>query len=253
MALAILPNSFPNDERMSHLPYDEYSAARASARCIDSCIDLHIPTLVLSICAHKSLDQHTPLLCARTTHRCPARGNCSHRKTSLQTGKPSISQNPPYWNSVSIPLITLSLSHTYTLASPTPSVVDSHCHPTDLPFSDAQVKNVGLGGLSAMATRIHDQELVEGFGRDHGLSQGRVGDSSTTEAIACFGELFGNCKCDRELTCSRIPSLVLSPSQRRPRRYAHRQVRALRIHLHTTRRETRENSVVPANVIGHHP
>lgn len=71
-------------------------------------------------------------------------------------------------------------------------VVDAHCHPTDLPFSDAQVRDVGLGGLSAMATRIHDQELVEGFGRQYGRSQGRKPETETdtaTAAIACFGEL----------------------------------------------------------------
>jgi hypothetical protein len=170
----------------------------------------------------------------------------------------------PDWQTIDLPepavlkLCEYSLNHSQSHSRlhprfPTPSVVDAHCHPTDLPFSDAEVKNVRLGGLSAMATRIHDQELVEGFGREYGRSQARVGDSSTTEAIACFGELFGNCKCDRKLTCSRIPSLVLSPSQRRPRRYADRQAHALRVHLHTTRRETRENSVVPANIIGHHP
>jgi hypothetical protein len=72
-------------------------------------------------------------------------------------------------------------------------VVDVHCHPTDLPFSDSQVKDVGLGGLSAMATRMHDQELVEGFGQEYGRRAGHIqGNASienrATEAIACFGE-----------------------------------------------------------------
>lgn len=80
-------------------------------------------------------------------------------------------------------------------------VVDVHCHPTDLPFSDTEVSNVGLGGLSAMATRIHDQELVDGFGREHGRHTGSSGNVlAATEAIACFGELKVPFKSDRNLT-----------------------------------------------------
>ncbi|KAJ9118644.1 hypothetical protein QFC22_003864 [Naganishia vaughanmartiniae] len=79
-----------------------------------------------------------------------------------------------------------------TIALPAPAVLklltDSHCHPTDLPFSTAQVKNVGLGGLAAMATRVHDQQLVESFGETYGSGKDKVDDEDeNTQVVACFG------------------------------------------------------------------
>jgi hypothetical protein len=58
-----------------------------------------------------------------------------------------------------------------------------------LPFSQDQVKNVGLGGLSAMATRIHDQELVEAYGEEHGFRADGLDaqEQSIARVVACFG------------------------------------------------------------------
>lgn len=76
-------------------------------------------------------------------------------------------------------------------------VTDAHCHPTDLPFSEQTVRDVGLGGLSSMATRTTDQELVSKFSEDHGRRDedeyGKERESKRRrragpEVIACFGE-----------------------------------------------------------------
>ncbi|KAI5450526.1 Cut9-interacting protein scn1 [Naganishia albida] len=102
---------------------------------------------------------------------------CQDHPASLSRKSFAPQDEPPEWQTIDLPdPAVLKL------------LVDVHCHPTDLPFSDTEVSNVGLGGLSAMATRIHDQELVDGFGREHGRHTGSSGNVlAATEAIACFG------------------------------------------------------------------
>ncbi|KAJ9101135.1 hypothetical protein QFC21_003353 [Naganishia friedmannii] len=78
-----------------------------------------------------------------------------------------------------------------TMLLPAPAVLkllfDAHCHPTDLPFSQQQVQDVGLGGLSAMATRVHDQALVESFGETYGKERQIDGSDASTDVVVCFG------------------------------------------------------------------
>jgi hypothetical protein len=77
-------------------------------------------------------------------------------------------------------------------------VTDAHCHPTDVPFPEETVQNVGLGGLASMATRTTDQDLVAQFSLDHGLRDEDEDDRAIKrtrrpgpETIACFGRSVG--------------------------------------------------------------
>lgn len=76
-------------------------------------------------------------------------------------------------------------------------MTDAHCHPTDVSFTEQSVSDVGLGGLSSMATRTTDQELVSKFSHDHGRrDEDEYGSERESkrrrragpEVIACFGE-----------------------------------------------------------------
>jgi hypothetical protein len=118
--------------------------------------------------------------------------------TDRQTGKPSTCQIQPFSSDVSHSPSLQSLFAPDNSAIP---VTDAHCHPTDNPFGDEDVANVGLGGICAMATRTSDQSLVAELSRRHGveyeIAPGGVSRKRRCEAregqdgmevIACFGE-----------------------------------------------------------------
>lgn len=77
----------------------------------------------------------------------------------------------------------------FSLSAGSYQVVDVHCHPTDMPLSDNDVRTVELGGLCAMATRAEDQELVHDLGRKYGnRAEGGAKDGSDYPlVISCFG------------------------------------------------------------------
>lgn len=79
------------------------------------------------------------------------------------------------------------------------TVTDAHCHPTDHPFTDQDVQDVGLGGIAAMATRTSDQSLVRDFGKNRPanrndgaegvevIEQGQ-GQGNEVKVVSCFGK-----------------------------------------------------------------
>lgn len=194
---------------MSHPNHDEYSGT--------------LDIMLLLYQAPSTLPSPT-----RTTLMCQDHERHSHSRKLFDP-----QDEPPDWQNIRLPepavlrLRECPLSQFAEELHTDPSllalpVVDAHCHPTDMSFTEDQVKKVGLGGLSAMATRIHDQELVEAFGQEYGSREASTSDDPTTmKAVSCFGETTGIIGADSKANmAARLPSLVLPPAQRQQRRYA---------------------------------
>lgn len=146
--------------------------------------------------------------------------SCLKQKMNHRTGGPFRFLRLQFSDYVSMLALPQTSPWKATDDRPLCKVTDSHCHPTDLPFSTTQARNVGLGGLAAMATRIHDQSLVESFGETYvnGKETSDVA-AASTEVVACFGTSLkphaSEFMASMRLTyCqARLPSLVLPSTQ----------------------------------------